>query len=95
MVTVASGRGADPCFSSIDQGPQAQRDQFTDPQRMPVSHHDKRGIPETVAANTSGGLHQGFDFTRRQVLPAAALCVGDPVRRAYRLTLSHLGTLTW
>ena len=50
-----------------------------------LGYERQGGIPETVAADTSGDLHQGFDFTRRQVLPAAALCVGDPLRRAYRL----------
>ena len=63
----------------------AQRDQLTDPQRMTVGHQNHRGIPMTVAADAPGGLHQGINFTRRQVLPTTALGVGDPPRRTCRL----------
>jgi hypothetical protein len=73
----------------------AQRDQLTDPERMTVGHQDQRGIPVTMAADAPGSLHQGFDFTRRQMLPAAALGIGDPPWRTCSFKLSHLRTLAW
>lgn len=55
----------------------AQADQFRDAQPVPVGEQDHRGVAVAMASEPLRRGDQPVDFRRRQVLPAAALGVGD------------------
>src|SRR5262249_35764046 len=59
-----------------------QGDKFADPQPMTVGEEDQRSVPVSMASEARSGLHQLLNFGRGEVLPCAALAVGQPTGRS-------------